>query len=86
MTDAPDFLEKDRANRIPITGALMVATLMNTLDSTIDEADATWAALSAAGIDAADVFATLETRGVASFIDSWEALRSTVAAAAGVSA
>ena len=38
------------------------------------------------GIDAADVFATLETRGVASFIDSWEALRSTVAAAAGVSA
>ena len=35
MTDAPDFLEKDKANRIPITGALMLATLMHTLDSTI---------------------------------------------------
>lgn len=35
MTDAPDYLAKDRANRIPITGALMLATLMNTLDSTI---------------------------------------------------
>src|SRR3984957_585475 len=28
-------LEADMANRIPITGALMLATLMNTLDSTI---------------------------------------------------
>src|SRR3954470_11798222 len=27
--------QKDIANRIPITGALMLATLMNTLDSTI---------------------------------------------------
>jgi DHA2 family multidrug resistance protein len=35
MTDTPDFLEKDKANRIPITGALMLATLMHTLDSTI---------------------------------------------------
>lgn len=35
MTDSPDFLEKDKANRIPITGALMLATLMHTLDSTI---------------------------------------------------
>lgn len=35
MTDAADYLEKDKANRIPITGALMLATLMNTLDSTI---------------------------------------------------
>jgi len=35
MTDTTDFLEKDKANRIPITGALMLATLMHTLDSTI---------------------------------------------------
>ena len=27
--------EQDIANRIPITGALMLATLMNTLDGTI---------------------------------------------------
>ena len=58
----------------------------DTLDGTIAAAEATWAALTAAGIDAADVFATLESRGVASFIDSWEALRRTVAAAAGVPA
>ena len=58
----------------------------DTLDGTIGEADATWAALAAAGIDAADVFATLEARGVASFIESWEELRRTVAAAAGVPA
>lgn len=58
----------------------------DTLDGTAAAADATWAALTAAGIDGPDVFATLETRGVASFIDSWEELRHTVAAAAGVSA
>ena len=44
--------------------------------------DATWAELAAVGIDAADVFAVLEAEGVTKFIDSWEQLRSTVAAAA----
>jgi transaldolase len=44
--------------------------------------DATWAELAAVGIDAADVFAVLEAEGVTKFIDSWEQLRTTVAAAA----
>lgn len=55
----------------------------DSLTGTGPAGDATWAALSALGIDAADVFAVLEDEGVTKFIDSWEQLRSTVAAAAG---
>ncbi len=46
-------------------------------------AKAVWDELAGLGIDAADVFAVLEDEGVTKFIDSWEQLRSTVAAAAG---
>jgi transaldolase len=54
----------------------------DSLTGTGPAGDATWAALSAEGIDATDVFAVLEQEGVAKFIDSWEQLRSTVATAA----
>ncbi|MDP1878630.1 MAG: transaldolase [Actinomycetota bacterium] len=43
---------------------------------------AVWESIAALGIDAADVFATLEHEGVTKFIDSWEQLRATVGAAA----
>jgi transaldolase len=42
--------------------------------------------LALLGIDVAEVCALLETEGVAKFIDSWEQLRATVAAAAGAGA
>jgi transaldolase len=58
----------------------------DSLTGTGPAGDATWAALAAVGIDAADVFAVLEHEGVTKFIDSWEQLRSTVAAAAGTEA
>lgn len=41
-----------------------------------------WAALARVGISQQDVSATLEREGVTKFIDSWEQLRATVAAAA----
>ena len=55
----------------------------DSLSGTGSAGEATWAALAAVGIDAADVFAVLESEGVTKFIDSWEDLRRTVAAAAG---
>lgn len=58
----------------------------DSLTGTGPAGDATWAALASLGIDAADVFAVLESEGVTKFIDSWEDLRSTVAAAAGSTA
>jgi transaldolase len=54
----------------------------DSLSGTGPAGDAPWADLAAVGIDSADVFAVLESEGVAKFIDSWEQLRSTVAAAA----
>ena len=54
----------------------------DSLTGTGPEGDATWAALAAVGVEAADVFAVLEQEGVSKFIDSWEQLRATVAAAA----
>lgn len=57
----------------------------DTLDGTSAEAQLTWDALAGVGIDAESVFATLEVEGVAKFIESWEQLRATVAAAAGTS-
>lgn len=53
----------------------------NTLDGSAGEAAAIWADLEAAGIDAADVFETLEREGVQKFISSWEQLRATVTTA-----
>ena len=58
----------------------------DTLDGTGAAAEATWAQLRDVGIDAADVFAVLEKEGVEKFIASWEDLRRTVAAAAGLPA
>lgn len=55
----------------------------DSLSGTAAAADATWTALTAVGIDASDVFAVLEREGVTKFIDSWQELRQTVAAAAG---
>ena len=51
----------------------------NSLDGRAAEASAIWADLVAAGIDAEDVFATLEQEGVTKFVSSWEQLRATVA-------
>ena len=56
-------------------------TTRNTLDGSAPQAAAVWARLAAAGIDAEDVFATLEREGVQKFVTSWEQLRGTVAAA-----
>lgn len=58
----------------------------DSLSGTGAAGEATWAALTAVGIDAAGVFADLESEGVAKFIDSWQELRATVAAAAGTTA
>ena len=58
----------------------------DTLDGTAAGARQAWDGLLRCGIDPDDVFATLESEGVAKFIDSWEQLRRTVAAAAGLSA
>jgi len=52
----------------------------NTLDGYAHNAAAIWADIAAAGVDAADVFASLEREGVQKFISSWEQLRTTVAA------
>jgi transaldolase len=58
----------------------------DSLSGTGATGDQTWAALADVGIDARDVFAVLETEGVAKFIESWQELRSTVAAASGAGA
>ena len=58
----------------------------DSLSGTAGEADATWAALGAVGIDAGAVFAVLESEGVEKFIESWQELRATVATAAGMEA
>ena len=56
-------------------------TTRNTLDGSAPQAAQVWARLATAGIDAEDVFATLEREGVQKFVNSWEQLRGTVAAA-----
>lgn len=58
------------------------ATPVDTVTGTQEASLATWRALEALGISQADVSATLEREGVTKFIDSWEQLRATVAAAA----
>lgn len=55
----------------------------DSITGTADESAAVWKGLADVGVDAADVFDVLEREGVTKFIDSWEQLRSTVAAAAG---
>ena len=54
----------------------------DTVTGTEAASAAVWAALEQVGISQQDVSATLEREGVAKFIDSWEQLRATVAAAA----
>jgi transaldolase len=49
-------------------------TVARTVDTHLDEADATMAGLAAAGVDMADVSATLEDEGVASFSKSFDEL------------
>ena len=58
----------------------------DSVTGTAGEAAATWSAIEALGIANADVCETLEREGVAKFIASWEQLRGTVAAAAGLDA
>ena len=53
----------------------------DTVTGTLDASRAELAALAPLGIDLAQVFDTLESEGVTKFIDSWEQLRATVAAA-----
>jgi transaldolase len=55
----------------------------DSVTGTAVDAAATWAAIEALGISNDDVCDVLEREGVTKFIDSWEQLRSTVAAAAG---
>ena len=54
----------------------------DTVTGTEAASAAVWAGLEAVGISQQDVSETLEREGVAKFIDSWEQLRATVAAAA----
>ncbi|HWF21672.1 MAG TPA: transaldolase [Acidimicrobiales bacterium] len=49
-------------------------TVARSVDTHLDEADATMAGLAAAGVDMADVSATLEDEGVASFSKSFDEL------------
>lgn len=58
----------------------------DSVTGTAEASAAVWRDLGAVGIDADDVFAVLEREGVTKFIDSWEQLRATVAAAAGSAA
>jgi transaldolase len=58
----------------------------DSITGTADKSAQVWSDLEALGIGNADVCALLEDEGVAKFIDSWEQLRSTVAAAAGIEA
>ena len=54
----------------------------DTISGTEAASGAVWSALEGVGISQQDVSATLEREGVTKFIDSWEQLRATVAAAA----
>jgi transaldolase len=53
-------------------------TVGTPIQKTYDEAAATMAAISAAGIDLDDVFRVLEEEGVQKFIDSWDELTESV--------
>ena len=53
----------------------------DTVSGTLETSRASLAALAPLGIDLGQVFETLEAEGVTKFIDSWEQLRATVAAA-----
>lgn len=85
-----DLVARGCVNTMPEATLDAVAAQGNipadSLSGTGAAGDATWAALAAVGIDAAEVFAVLETEGVAKFIDSWQELRATVAAASGAEA
>ena len=56
----------------------------DTVDGTFAASAEVWSSLESLGISQADVSATLEAEGVTKFIDSWEQLRGTVSAAAGL--
>jgi transaldolase len=58
----------------------------DTVTGTAPESATVWRQLESLGISPSEVSATLATEGVAKFIESWEQLRATVAAAAGESA
>ena len=53
----------------------------DTVSGTAAQSAATWAALSALGIDQGEVCTQLELEGVKKFIDAWEELRTTVQSA-----
>jgi transaldolase len=57
-----------------ITAFIDHGTLARTVDAGIDEAEGTWAALAAAGVDMDDVADTLEREGVATFQKSFDQL------------
>lgn len=58
----------------------------DSITGTAEESAQVWIDLAALGIAEPDVCARLEDEGVTKFIDSWEQLRATVAAAAGAGA
>jgi transaldolase len=81
--DYPDLLYvdtligPDTVNTMPegtIAAVEDHGTVARTVDTHLDEADATMAGLAGAGIDMADVSATLEDEGVASFSKSFDEL------------
>jgi transaldolase len=72
-----DLIGADSVNTMPdatIEAFLDHGTLARTVDASVEEAESTWARLSALGIDLEDVSRTLEDEGVASFIKSFDEL------------
>ncbi len=85
-----DLVVRGCVNTMPEATLDAVATQgvipADSVTGTADASAAVWVALAELGIDEADVCATLEREGVTKFSDSWQQLRSTVAAAAGLEA
>jgi transaldolase len=72
-----NLIGPETVNTMPddtITAFADHGTLARTVDVGVDEAEDTWAALGAAGVDMDDVAATLEREGVATFQKSFDQL------------
>ncbi|HEX2038910.1 MAG TPA: transaldolase [Acidimicrobiales bacterium] len=71
----------DTVNTMPdatIEAFLDHGTLARTVDTRVDEAEATWQRLADIGVDMADVSRTLEEEGVAAFVKSFDELMQTL--------
>jgi transaldolase len=72
-----NLIGPDSVNTMPdetIEAFVDHGTLARTIDTGVDEAEATWAALAEVGVDMDDVAETLEREGVASFQKSFDQL------------